>query len=217
MNPDNLQDMQAQMESAMANAMTAGAPAEEGFFTVANILSIQNVLYVIAALFFVFGIKGLTHPRTAVKGNLKAFAGMIMAMVIVLLAFKGNLSVWPGWYLWVIGIVIGGLIGFIAAKKVAMTEMPEMVALFNGSGGLASMLVAGAVFMNYYFKAHGSPLAETEGFDLARMMGLVIMGEGASPTQCYIATVASGIIGAVTTTGSVLAFLKLRGKFGDAV
>ena len=83
-----------------------------------------------------------------------------MAMLVVLLAYKDGFttsgtvvySVYHGWYLWVIGIIVGGLIGYIAAKKVAMTEMPEMVALFNGSGGLASLLVAGAVFMNYYFQ-----------------------------------------------------------------
>ena len=153
MSPENLQ--------AINDSLAAGG--EQGFFTVSNILSIQNILYVIAALFFIFGIKGLTHPRTAVQGNLKALAGMLMAMAITLLAFKGDLSVWPGWYLWAVGIVIGGGFGYYAAKKVAMTEMPEMVALFNGSGGLASMLVAGAVFMNYYFKAHGSPGADAEG------------------------------------------------------
>lgn len=191
--------------------------------SISAILSIQNILYVIAALFFIFGIKGLTHPRTAVGGNLKAFTGMILAMAITLLAYQTGEtdsgivvhSVYDGWYLWVIGIVIGGGIGFIAAKKVAMTEMPEMVALFNGSGGLASMLVAGAVFMNYYFKATGKYVEG--GDELAAIMGSEIAKEGASPIQCYIATVASGIIGAVTTTGSVLAFLKLRGKFGDAM
>ncbi len=210
----NPQDLQEEMQ-AVADSLPVAA--EEGFFTVANIISIQNVLYVVAALFFIIGIKGLTHPRTAVKGNLKALAGMLMAMAIVLLAFKGDLSVWPGWYLWVIGIVIGGGVGYIAAKKVAMTEMPEMVALFNGSGGLASLLVAGAVFMNYAFKAKGAPGADADGFDLAEMMSMLIMMEGATPLQCYIATVASGIIGAITTTGSLLAFLKLRGKFGDPV
>ena len=187
--------------------------------TVETILSIQNILYVIAALFFIIGIKGLTHPRTAVQGNLKALAGMIFAMLITLLAYQGDLSVWPGWYLWVVGIIIGGGFGYYAAKKVAMTEMPEMVALFNGSGGLASMLVAGAVFMNYYFKAHGNA-PDGDGvveFSIAMEMARLIGLENASPMQCYIATVASGIIGAVTFTGSVLAFLKLRGKFGNAM
>jgi NAD(P) transhydrogenase subunit beta len=192
--------------------------------TVDNILSIQNILYVVAALFFIIGIKGLTHPRTAVQGNLKALVGMLLAMAVVLLAYKSGrtasgvhiVSVWSGWYLWVIGIVVGGLIGYIAAKKVAMTEMPEMVALFNGSGGLASMLVAGAVFMNYWFKASGQAPEGGGDFDLAATMAAMISAEGASPLQTYIATAVSGIIGAVTTTGSVLAFLKLRGKFGDA-
>lgn len=193
--------------------------------TISTIISIQNILYVLAAILFVFGIKGLTHPRTAVKGNLISLVGMLLAMAVVLIAYTGGISksgvhiesVYQGWYWWGLGILIGGGIGLYFAKKVAMTEMPEMVALFNGSGGLASMLVAGAVFMNYFFKAHGAPGADAENFDLAAKMSSLITLEGASPFQCYVATAASGIIGAVTTTGSLLAFLKLRGKFGDPV
>ena len=111
-----------------------------------NILDIQNLLYIVAAFLFYLGIKGLTHPRTAVGGNLKGLAGMLLAMAIAMLAFQGDKSVWQGWYWIGGGIFVGSLIGWIAAKKVQMTQMPEMVALFNGSGGLASMLVAGAVF-----------------------------------------------------------------------
>jgi NAD(P) transhydrogenase subunit beta len=203
--------------------LTIGEDADPG--TISTIISIQNILYVLAAILFIFGIKGLTHPRTAVRGNLISLVGMLLAMAVVFIAYTNGVSktgvhiesVLQGWYFWAIGIVIGTGVGLYFAKKVAMTEMPEMVALFNGSGGLASMLVAGAVFMNYFFKASGAQGADAEGFDLAAAMADTISREGASPIQCYVATVASGIIGAVTTTGSVLAFLKLRGKFGDPV
>lgn len=180
--------------------------------------SVQNILYVVAALFFIFGIKGLTHPRKAVAGNLKGLAGMLLAMVTALLAWSGPESVWIGWYWWVIGIVIGTVIGWVAAKKVAMTMMPEMVALFNGSGGLASMLVAGAVFHDLTFKAHRL-IAATGSADMGLVdaMNTIASGAGGSHLQTYVATAASGIIGAVTFTGSVLAFLKLQGKFGNAM
>ncbi|MBT8484568.1 MAG: NAD(P)(+) transhydrogenase (Re/Si-specific) subunit beta [Phycisphaerales bacterium] len=170
--------------------------------------SLRNLLYVVAAILFIFGIKGLTHPRTAVRGNLLGLAGMILAMIVTLV--DGDLM--PGWYWWVGGIVLGGLIGVVAAKRVQMTAMPELVALFNGFGGIASMLVAGAVFHETIAKA-----AERMGVsgesdrDLTYWMGQVIADAGmGDPVQVYLATVISGIIGGLTFTGSVLAFVKLR-------
>ncbi|UCD74627.1 MAG: NAD(P)(+) transhydrogenase (Re/Si-specific) subunit beta, partial [Phycisphaerales bacterium] len=177
------------------------------------ILPVQNILYVVAAILFIFGIKGLTHPRTAVQGNLKALAGMLLAMLATLLMYTGDLNVWDGWYLWVLGIIIGSAVGLIAAKLVQMTAMPEMVALYNGSGGAASMLVAGAVFMHFASVAAGKAGG---GEVTAELIGEAIRAENADPMQTYIATAASGIIGAVTASGSFLAFLKLRGKFGNA-
>jgi len=182
-----------------------------------DILNIQNILYVFAAILFILGIKGLTHPRTAVRGNLKGLAGMLLAMAIAMLAFQGENNVWQGWYWILIGVIVGSLIGWISAKKVQMTAMPEMVALFNGSGGLASMLVAAAVF---HHLTHVATLLDTT--QAATAEGISAMAQAAildngDPLQTYIATVASAIIGAVTFTGSVLAFLKLQGKFGNAM
>ena len=178
---------------------------------------IQNLLYVVAAFLFIRGIMGLTHPRTAVRGNLKALAGMLLAMAVAMLAFQGENNVWQGWYWILSGLIIGSLVGWISAKKVQMTAMPEMVALFNGSGGLASMLVAGAVF---HHLTHVAGLSETqfaaEAEGISAMAHAAIQ-DGGTPLQTFIATVASAIIGAVTFTGSVLAFLKLRGKFGKAM
>ena len=71
----------------------------------AVLLQSQNILYLIAAMLFVFGIKGMTHPRTAVKGNLLGLAGMLLAMVVVLIDWE---AVSPGWHWWVAGIVVGG-------------------------------------------------------------------------------------------------------------
>jgi NAD(P) transhydrogenase subunit beta len=156
--------------------------------------AIRDVLYLVAAVLFIFGIKGLTHPRTAVRGNLLGVAGMALAVVVTL----ADRELMPGWYWWVGGIVIGGGIGLVAARLVQMTAMPEMVALFNGFGGIASMLVAGAVLHDYLHRAAG------------RSMDDVVLADGANPMQVYIATALSGIIGAVTFSGSIFAFFKLR-------
>lgn len=134
-----------------------------------------NIAYVVASVMFIYGLKGLTHPRTAVRGNLLSAWGMLLAVAATLLA-EGLAYQWI-----LLGAVIGGAIGAIAAMRVRMTQMPEMVALFNGFGGLASVLVAGVAFM-------------------------IASGPG---LQMTIATGLSGLIGAVTFTGSMIAFAKL--------
>jgi NAD(P) transhydrogenase subunit beta len=137
-----------------------------------------NLAYVVASILFILGLKGMTHPRTAVRGNLQSSVGMLLAVVVTLLA--NGLD-----YQWIIvGAVIGGLVGGIAAVRVQMTQMPEMVALFNGFGGGASVLVAGAAFM-------------------------IAVDPDAQTT---ISTGLSGLIGAVTFTGSLVAFGKLAEK-----
>lgn len=139
-----------------------------------------KLAYLLAAVLFIMGLKGLGHPRTAVRGNLLGAVGMLIAIVVTLLA--QGLS-----YTHIlIGLVIGALIGGIAAIKVKMTSMPEMVALFNGFGGGASVLVAGAAFL------------------------VAIRAGTTGNLQSTIATATSGLIGAVTFSGSLIAYLKLN-------
>lgn len=138
--------------------------------------NVINLVYLIAAIMFIRGIKGLTHPRTAVRGNLLAAVGMLVAVVVTL--GSGGLSPWAI----IAGLVVGGGYGAYKAVKVEMTEMPEMVALFNGFGGVASVFVAGAAMIYEPVTMSGS-----------------------------IATAASGLIGAVTLTGSLIAYAKLQG------
>jgi NAD(P) transhydrogenase subunit beta len=134
-----------------------------------------NLAYLVASVLFIIGMKGLTHPRTAVRGNLISAWAMLLAIVVALAA--NGLD-----YKWILlGAVVGGLVGGIAAIRVQMTQMPEMVALFNGFGGGASVLVAGAAFLTAK-----DPHA-----------------------QMTISTGLSGLIGAVTLTGSLVAFGKL--------
>ena len=140
-----------------------------------------NLAYLVASILFILGIKGLTHPRTAVRGNFLGAMGMLLAALATLLAKGLDFRVILA------GIVVGGLIGAVAAARVQMTAMPQMVAIFNGFGGIASVLVAGGA------------------------LAITLRGEQSPDLQMIIATAASGLIGAVTFTGSVVAFGKLQG------
>jgi len=144
--------------------------------------ALVNIIYLIASALFIFGLKGLTHPRTAVRGNLLGAAGMFLAVVVTLL--DRNIV---SYEIMAAGFIVGALIGAILAIKIQMTAMPQMVGLFNGFGGAASVLVAGAALIEVMLSSEG-PTA-----------------------QMTIATGASGLIGAVTFWGSLVAFGKLQG------
>ena len=142
--------------------------------------------YLVAAVLFIFGLKGLTHPRTAVRGNLLGSCGMLLAIVITL-TDQGIV----GFEVILIGLVIGAAIGAVLAVKIEMTAMPELVALFNGFGGIASVLVAGAALIES------------------------TLNDGSPFVQVTVAIAASGLIGAVTFWGSLVAFGKLRGLINE--
>ena len=139
--------------------------------------------YLVAASLFVFGLKGLSHPRTAVRGNRLSALGMFIAIVVTLI----DQQIVRFEFI-VAGIVLGGAIGAIWALKVPMTAMPQFVGLCNGFGGGASVLVAGAAYVE----------AAMRSADTISM-------------QFGIATMASGLIGGVTFWGSLIAFGKLQG------
>ena len=147
-----------------------------------------NIVYLIAASLFVLGLKGLSHPRTAVRGNMLGALGMFIAVVTTLI----NQQI-IGFEAIVGGLILGGVIGGIWAVKVPMTGMPQFVGLCNGFGGGASVLVAGAAFVEASLQA----------------------GTNAVPVQFSIATVASGMIGSVTFWGSLIAFGKLQGLVSE--
>lgn len=145
-----------------------------------------NLAYLVAAVLFILGIKGMTHPRTAVRGNRLGAIGMLIAVVAALLD-RNVVS-----YEWIIaGVVLGAGIGALMATRVQMTDMPQMVALLNGFGGIASTVVAGAALME------------------------ALISGPAVPPQFTIAVAASGLIGAVTFWGSLVAFGKLQGLVRD--
>ena len=139
-----------------------------------------NIFYVLASVLFILGIKKLSHPRTARNGNMIAFIGMMIAIVATLIA-KHEIEI--DFQLIAIGIVVGIIIGATFAIKVEMTQMPQMVAIFNGFGGGASALVAAAEFLK---------TGEITTFTLG-------------------AIVLSIFVGTLTFTGSFIAFGKLQG------
>ena len=107
-----------------------------------NTQIVVNLTYILASMLFVLGLKMLGSPETARKGNLVSSSGMLLAVLVTLLD-QGIID-----YTWIIvGVCIGSLIGFIAATKVKMTAMPEMVAIFNGFGGIASLLVGSSEYL----------------------------------------------------------------------
>jgi NAD(P) transhydrogenase subunit beta len=143
-----------------------------------NTAIIINITYILSAILFIYGLKELSSPATARRGNFISSLGMFIAVVVTLFN-QGILE-----YQWILlGIVLGGIIGAAAARTVAMTAMPEMVAIFNGFGGLASLLV-----------------------------GWAALYSNGSTTFTIVTIILSVLIGGVTFTGSVIAWGKLSGK-----
>ncbi len=151
-----------------------------------NFINIVNLIYLASAILFIVGLKNLSSPSTAVKGNLLAATGMLIAIIVTLLNQKIIT-----YEIIIIGIILGALIGTITAVKVPMTAMPQFVASLNGFGGGASTLVASSALIS-------------------------IINQNLDPTYYFtISTIFSVIIGSVTFFGSILAFGKLQGLISE--
>ena len=155
------------------------------------------VLYIISAILFVFGIKQLSKATTARRGNATSALGMLIAVIGTLVG-RGFQFQWI-----IVGALAGAIVGVVASKRVQMTGMPEMVALFNGFGGLASLLVGWGTYQvvaDSMGVGWGAPAADGAAF-------LAAVGGGFSSATIYLAI----LIGGVTFTGSVIAWGKLSG------
>ena len=151
-----------------------------------NFINIVNLIYLASAILFIVGLKNLSSPSTAVRGNLLAATGMLIAIIVTLLNQKIIT-----YEIIIIGIILGALIGTITAVKVPMTAMPQFVASLNGFGGGASTLVASSALIS-------------------------IINQNQDPTYYFsISTIFSVIIGSVTFFGSILAFGKLQGLISE--
>ncbi len=150
-----------------------------------------RICYLVAAAMFIFGIKGLSHPRTARRGNIIAAVGMLVAVVATL--FDREIDN----YLWIaIGIAIGTVVGAVSARAVKMTAIPQMVALFNGVGGGAVALIA----LSEYHARDGVTEAIDSFFDASV----------AIPLEVLIPIVLSCVVGSISFSGSMVAFAKLQ-------
>jgi NAD(P) transhydrogenase subunit beta len=143
-------------------------------------------VYLVGAVTFILALKFLASPKTARTGNLLGAAGMILVVGWTIATTEGLLD---NWWVIVVGGLIGSVIGVIGARRVPMTAMPQMVAIFNGAGGGAAAVVAVSEFLT----------ATAEG------------GTDLLPVVPMIATLLGAVIGSVSLTGSVIAFGKLQG------
>src|SRR5436853_4393297 len=145
--------------------------------------NVTDGLYIVAFSLFIYGMSGLTGPRTAVRGNLIAAAGMAVAIISTLIqphVFDGSSTPW----LIALGLVLGTAIGIPAARRVHMTAMPQMVAIFNGVGGGAVALIAWVEYRHHY--------------------------GGSFSLKAEIPSLMAAIIGSISFWGSNIAFAKLQ-------
>ena len=147
-----------------------------------NGMNITNAAYIVAAILFIVGLKQLGSPATARNGNRMSALAMLVAIVATVV---GNDI--ASWEFILAGAIVGSAIGAFSARKVAMTSMPQLVAIFNGFGGAASAVIAAAELIRLI----------DDGADIAQDVSITIM--------------ASVIVGGVTLTGSFIAYGKLQG------
>ena len=159
-------------------------------------LNLVTLLYLVASICFIQALKGLSHPTTSIKGNVFGMTGMAIAIIttVGLVMMLAKESAAGGMAYVLAGLVIGGGAGAIMAKRVEMTKMPELVAFMHSMIGLAAVCIAVAA------------VAEPHAF------GIVTVGEPiplGNRLELFIGT----FVGAITFSGSVIAFGKLSGKY----
>ncbi|MGO4735709.1 NAD(P)(+) transhydrogenase (Re/Si-specific) subunit beta [Bosea sp. 2KB_26] len=152
--------------------------------------NLSALLYVVSGVLFIMALRGLSHPTTSRQGNLYGMVGMGIAIATTVIFYPP--SGFSGWFLVILGIAIGGGIGAVMARRVQMTQMPQLVAFFHSLVGLAAVLVAAAA------------LYAPEAFGIGQVGKI----KGASLFEMALGCA----IGAITFTGSIIAFLKLDGR-----
>jgi NAD(P) transhydrogenase subunit beta len=152
-----------------------------------------SLSYLIGSVSFIIGLKMLSHPDTARKGNLYAAIGMTLAIVATIFLYEKD-GVGLGNHTWIFaGLIIGSILGTYAAKKVQMTAMPQMVSLFNGMGGACAAIISVVEFKHLIHT--GVDITTQPVMTIVILLGLVI--------------------GTVSFTGSMIAFGKLNGNIND--
>lgn len=160
-------------------------------------INVVTLLYLVASVFFIQALKGLSHPTTSRRGNAFGMVGMAIAIIttaalIISLSADGTAGIGMAWV--VGGLLVGGVVGTIMAQRVEMTKMPELVAFMHSMIGLAAVAIAIAV------------VAEPHAFNIAAAGAPIPIG---NRLELFIGT----FVGAITFSGSVIAFGKLSGKY----
>src|SRR5918992_3206076 len=156
--------------------------------------SVTALLYLISGVLFILALRGLSHPETSRRGNQLGMAGMAIAVLTTL--FGSPPDGIFGWLLLILALGLGGAVGAVVARRIPMTAMPQLVAAFHSLVGLAAVLVAAAALYAPRAFGLGAP-------GLISRATLIEMALGAA-------------IGAITFTGSIIAFLKLDGRMSGA-
>ncbi|MDO8839347.1 MAG: NAD(P)(+) transhydrogenase (Re/Si-specific) subunit beta [Parvibaculum sp.] len=156
--------------------------------------NIAALLYVVSAVLFILALRGLSSPETARQGNTYGMIGMTIAIVTTLTVLQAQNTL--TWTLILVGVAIGGGIGAVIARRIAMTQMPQLVAAFHSLVGLAAVFVAWSAFLAPEAYGIGS-------YHAIHAANLIEMGIGAA-------------IGAITFSGSIIAFAKLNGNMSGA-
>jgi NAD(P) transhydrogenase subunit beta len=181
-------------------------------------LNLLTLCYLIASVTFIIGLKMLSSPATARKGNLVAAAGMTIAIIGTIFLYEDNGEKLHN-HLWIFGgLLIGAVVGTLSAKKVKMTAMPEMVSLFNGMGGACAMLIS-IVEFNHLWKRIGNInpyenhvfVEGVRNIDVEKMLQQIHQNEIATLLIIMLGL----IIGSVSFAGSIIAWGKLNGKVKD--
>lgn len=163
---------------------------------------ILNLSYLIGSITFIMGLKMLSNPNTARKGNIIAAIGMSIAIIGTIFLYKDPNGGGLNNYTWIFGgLIIGAIVGTLAAKKVQMTAMPEMVSMFNGMGGACAMLIS---VIEFHHLTHVIDSTTTTQQLLSNI-------DGATLTTIVLGMV----IGSVSFSGSIIAWGKLNGKIKD--
>jgi len=159
-------------------------------------MNVVTLLYLLASVCFIQALKGLSHPTTSIRGNLFGMAGMTIAVLTtaaLIVQISGGVGLGLGWVL--LGLLVGGTAGAIMAQRVEMTKMPELVAFMHSMIGLAAVFIAIAA------------VVEPQAFQIVAKAGDPI------PVGNRLELFLGAAIGAITFSGSVIAFGKLSGKY----
>ncbi len=180
---------------------------------------ILDIFYLIGSVTFVLGLKMLSHPETARKGNLVAAAGMFIAIIGTIFLYDSSepnihTSREPIKLFFIFaGIAIGTIVGWKTAKKVAMTKMPELVSLFNGMGGACAALIS----LIEYYHLTNPEVAHHDSVLSGMLVSLVDSAMPSTQIGKYITITLGLIIGSVSFAGSIMAFMKLNGTLRKSI